>query len=161
MKKIFLIGTVAGALLLSGCSPQPTVEFNGKTVPATTLKQAQQLDQEFLTTMCAITTQDTITQEYLDSLTAVAKKYSDTAPVVEDYNNDWLKFPVMAGAIQDRVKTMTPLVGTPVTEDIKTQTKAQCNFVQSSLDAAFKDFNSGTATRGTEPTATPSATTKK
>ena len=159
MKKIFLITTVAGALLLSGCSPQPTVEFNGKTVPATTLQEAQKLDQEFLTTMCAITTQDTITQEYLDSLNTVALKYQKTPPVVEDYNNDWLKFPVMSSAIQDRVTTMTPLVGTSITEDMKAQTKAQCDFVQSSLDAAFKDFNSGTATRGTEPTATP--TTKK
>lgn len=155
MKKIFLIGTVAGALLLSGCSPQPTVEFNGKTVPATTIEQAQQLDQEFLTTMCAMTTQDTISQAYVDSLETVVKKYKSTPPVVENYNNDWLKFDVMASALQTRVDTLTPLVGTPITEDMKKQTKDQCNFVQSSLDMAFKDFKSGNATRGTEATATP------
>lgn len=162
MKKIFLITTVAGALLLSGCSPQPTVEFNGKTVPATTIKQAQQLDQEFITTMCDITSQDTITEGYVNELSKMAKKYQDTPPVVENYNNDWLKFDTMASALQDRVDVMTPLIGTPITEDMKAQTKEQCNFVQGSLDMAFKAFLAGDAIPAAEQDlVSPTPTTKK
>lgn len=139
LKKIILPAALIG--LLTACTPQPAmVEFNGKQVPATTVEEARVLDQNFVTTMCSVLDEDTITQEYVDSLQEIVDTYKVTPPVVTNYDNDWLKFDVLAGSVQKRVDALEPMVGQPVNEDGKAAVKEQCTFIQSALDMAFNDF---------------------
>lgn len=139
LKKIILPAVLIG--MLTACSPSvPMVEFEGKQVPATTIKEARALGQNFIDVMCSVGSEETISQEYVDDLQKVADNYLATPPVENNYENDWLIFPTMAKAIETRVTALEPMVGSPVDEETKSALEEQCIFIQSALDLAFDDF---------------------
>lgn len=127
---------------LTACSPPvETVTFEGKTVPATSIVEAETLGQNFIDVMCSVINESTITEEYVNDLQQVANNYGKTPPVVNDYENDWLLFPEMEKAINDRVEALKPLIGSPVDEANKKAVEEQCLFIQDALNMAFQDFN--------------------
>lgn len=124
MKKIILASVLLSSLLLSGCAA------------ADPISTAKILGGKLVSSVCALKTETTVTQKYIDETTALANEY-DKAVGPKNEKNDWLNFATESKALRVRAEALKPLLGVKFTKADNIAHENQCKFITNAYNQEF------------------------
>lgn len=134
MKKFLTIFSLVSVVLLTGCASHSTPQYSS-------IAEAELIGKEYIDVVCEPMLNDNvITDESIFKIREVAERLNNMLPVENNYGNDWLKFDILAEALNTRADALETMVGSEITAEDKTGWAEQCDYIYSTYVESFKDF---------------------